>query len=707
MASQVAAGHDRVCLEKSQASPMSTAMSSLGENSFKDQMRGRSANKEHPDPREERKQKGCISWRLEHDVPDVGGLGWRSKTGHLLKNQAYYRKPAHQNLWDDPVHAGVNTWKAWHGPRLNTDAPLVEKMDFLEAEQKEWQAKKAFVNTTRVQTLDRFYNRKLQREQYEHSSTWAPHHRARVEVHDYHGAFDGDINTIPVKSLKHVLTPSVLAKDKEAIKAITKRIQNEETWKMAWKMMEAKRREDIAQDIEQRRMFNDVLTQMAGQPPRFRDPEHHIPNECTERIEELAKHKEAFSHKDVTTLSDYRGLVHVSNQLALETLFPGSGHKESTAIKERANARSIPGYPPPRVDTPEPVPEDASEKAPPPRVSMSSVPASKPRVSTICTRTHDEVLASYAKEQYLPCQAPPAPNQCDTLLKEDWSKATTHADPKRMTGTFQRKNPNEWEGTKKSQEHLPPPLRQFHYPMLAPLAEKTRAETERRITEKAESRATKVAINEGANQVKELPDQQADSEALPTGRSSRKSWFQKVPEKPPIADKSGKARPLRNSAYRKAGAPLSARGPSPSSVRSGEGSPSAAQMPLTARDLGYSSLTQGFIEPQPSSAEVCKDLDAFEAVYEPVARLGNFFSAPHVPRVPQVPTSEAPAAEAEDPPTDQPLQATGMTFTGEAPADELAGTAVTMTPKAEEQAPIPAPEPQEEQRRSSKSQTDA
>jgi hypothetical protein len=663
---------------------MST-MSSLGDGSFKDPMR-KQKMPEYDDPRTERAVKGKVAWQLERDVPDVGGLGWRSKTGHILKNQAYYRKPAHQNLWDDPIHSGVNTWKSWHGPRLRTDAQLMEKMDSMDAQRSDWEAKKAFVNTTRVQTLDRFYNRKLVREQYENSSSWAPNHRDRGEVHEHHKAFDGDINSIPIKFLKQVLTKSVLDKDREAIRAITKRIQTEETWKVAWKMMEAHRREDIQQDLEQRRMFNDVLTQMAGQPPRCKDSEHKLPNDCTQRHEELAQPKPKFMSGDVTNLADYRGLVHADCQLALETLFPGSGYQDSHEFKERARAASMPGYPPPRVETPESKPasprkQDGSKGAP--RVSMSSVPASKPRVGTICARTHDEVLALYAKEQYLPCQAPPAPDQRDTLMKEDWTKTTTQADPNRMTGTFQRKNPNDWAGTAKSQEHLPPPLRQMNYPMLAPMAEKTRETTEQRMA----ARATRVAINEEANQIHQFAaSAEADAEALPTGRGQRKSYFQKAPEKPPVADKSAKTRPRRNSACRKAGASLSARGPS----SSGFGSPDV-QTPMSARggDRGYSSITQGFIEPEPNASAVCKDLDAFEAVYEPVARLGNFFSAPHVPRpsasatappdtsAAPPETSEAPPAASEDPPAEPALQATGLTATGE--------TQLTMTPKAAEQ----------------------
>merc|ERR1711924_130946 len=255
----------------------------------------------------------------------------------------YYRTPPHENLWDDPFHTGINTWQDWHGPRLKTDAPLMERMDRLDEQKADWDAKKMFVNTTRVGTLDRFYNRKLQRTQFERSSSWAPHHRARREVHGIYECFDGDLDGAPVKELKKVLTPSVLQKDQEAISAITKRLQNEETWKVAWRAMEQYRRQDTLQDFRRRSTYNDMLEQMAGQPARRRDPHHIMPNNCSKRTEELAKPKQPYVITDITRMTDYRGLVHADSQLALEALFPGAGHEESLRIKAETTALSRAG----------------------------------------------------------------------------------------------------------------------------------------------------------------------------------------------------------------------------------------------------------------------------------------------------------------------------------------------------------------------------
>ena len=59
---------------------------------------------------QERSHLGLVRFRKQHMVPDVGGLGWRTKTGHLLKNQSYFPQTK-VNTWDVPACAGVNTWQ--------------------------------------------------------------------------------------------------------------------------------------------------------------------------------------------------------------------------------------------------------------------------------------------------------------------------------------------------------------------------------------------------------------------------------------------------------------------------------------------------------------------------------------------------------------------------------------------------------------------
>merc|ERR1712187_795619 len=109
----------------------------------------------------------------------------------------------------------------------------MERMDHYDEETEEWEAKKVWINTTRAEILDRFYNQKLSRDQKEAAPYWAPHKRAGREVHDSHEHFFADFDAKPQKELKKVLTKTVLQRDRDAIRTITKRIQNEETWKQA------------------------------------------------------------------------------------------------------------------------------------------------------------------------------------------------------------------------------------------------------------------------------------------------------------------------------------------------------------------------------------------------------------------------------------------------------------------------------------------
>merc|ERR1712151_1491902 len=156
--------------------------------------------------RKERKDKGRVGWRKEKRVPDVGGLGWRTKQGHLLKNQAYYTQLTKVNKWDLPTHAGVNTWQEWHGPKMRTDAEMMERLDHFDKMKADEEARKLFVNTSRTDTLDRFYNQKCIRSQLESSTNWAPHLRAKKEFHDCHDHFFGDLDSKPEAELRKVFT---------------------------------------------------------------------------------------------------------------------------------------------------------------------------------------------------------------------------------------------------------------------------------------------------------------------------------------------------------------------------------------------------------------------------------------------------------------------------------------------------------------------
>merc|ERR1719282_473498 len=135
------------------------------------------------------------------------------------------------------------------------------------------------------------------------------------------------------------MTPFVLEKDQEAGHMIAQKIQNEETFKMAWKHWEEERREHIRLDFRHRQHYNDVLMHAAGQPVRSRQTQVSL-NNCSTRTEQLSAHKEAAQHGDVTKHSDFRGLFHADNEHALEALLPGSGHEQSIEWREQTSANA-------------------------------------------------------------------------------------------------------------------------------------------------------------------------------------------------------------------------------------------------------------------------------------------------------------------------------------------------------------------------------
>eukprot|EP00747_Dinoflagellata_sp_TGD_P165799 gnl/TRDRNA2_/TRDRNA2_187664_c0_seq1.p1 gnl/TRDRNA2_/TRDRNA2_187664_c0~~gnl/TRDRNA2_/TRDRNA2_187664_c0_seq1.p1 ORF type:complete len:626 (-),score=103.22 gnl/TRDRNA2_/TRDRNA2_187664_c0_seq1:98-1975(-) len=531
-----AGGRNDVHLEQRKASPLET-VSSLGSGSFQESFRRHSA--EHyvckaDDSRHERLDHGLVKWRTESSVPDIGGLGWRTRANQEIKNQSYYSQGSHQNLWDMPNKAGHNTWSEWHGPRMRTDAPMMAALDTYDSENDQWNAKKLWVNTSRIQTLDRFYNQKLRRTQLESASSWAPDRHARCEeVEARYQDFSTDLKAMPLKALKQVMTDSVLKKDREAVRQICNRMQCEETWKMAWRHMEQERRFDILADFQQRQLQTDILMQMSGQPVREKDTTHYIPHNCSQREEELARPKKADFMKDVTDTTDFRGLLHADHGQALEGLMPGYGYELYSEFKARATESAKGGWPPPgRAQTPtreelgradllkgkggsRSLPSLAQDSlsmssSMSPRtleflenqsgspISKASIPTSALRLGASAGRLNDQVLMKHAMIQVHDTSAPPAPGQKDTVLQENWKPITTTQDPARVTGTFARTDhgfvptlSKVKGGTRKNgeetadeyriihrhpnQSDIPVPTRPYYFPMLAKTSPKAKS----------------------------------------------------------------------------------------------------------------------------------------------------------------------------------------------------------------------------------------
>lgn len=461
-------------LEQTHENPVKR-LDDLGSKSFIEPLPRHAAERSlSPEERREvRNHAGLVKFKKEHHVPDVGGLGWRTKTGHLLKNQSYYTQKSNENLWDNPTHAGTNTWKDWHGPKIRTDADMMERLDRFDEEEAIREAHKTFVNTTRVQTLDRFANRKVHRYMQETQPSWAPHIRAKREVNSAFETFDSSMGEKPEKELKKVYTDSVLQRDRDAIRRIAKRMQNEETWKMVFKQMEQERRQDIRADLQMRQAHTDRLMAMSGQPIHQDRSYTSLPNNCSTRSLELSQPRPVQLPKDVTKLSDFRGLIHADNEHALEALLPGYGHELSIGFRQGATRSIEPGYPPPaEAETPrKPAHYELSREKHIKKgasVIKGSIPTSSQRLESVATRTNEDLLVKHSKAQFLQTRAPPPPKQKKSLLHEDFSPNTTLQDPLRVSGDFSRieQSLHPSSPSRKAQESLPPPTRSMVYPVV-------------------------------------------------------------------------------------------------------------------------------------------------------------------------------------------------------------------------------------------------
>jgi len=276
------------------------------------------------DSRIERQVRGTIKYKIEKTVPDFGATGWRTRQGNLLKNQQYFRSIGVHNLWNDPVHCGRNTWKRFHGPKLRTDAPLMEERDKKDKRDIDNALRIRWHNDARQETLDRFYRRKIQRMNYEAASTWAPMHVPKREIDDFRDTFDGDMNVLPRVALKKILTPAVNDRDIQAVKFITDNYEREAYIEEQWREFEHMRMRDFQTDFKRRQLYNDELQRFSGQPRRVLDehPERftEVDKYASKRTKELARPKKHKEPHDIADKIDYRGLYHADARYALEII---------------------------------------------------------------------------------------------------------------------------------------------------------------------------------------------------------------------------------------------------------------------------------------------------------------------------------------------------------------------------------------------------
>eukprot|EP00928_Gymnodinium_smaydae_P086370 TRINITY_DN7043_c0_g1_i2.p1 TRINITY_DN7043_c0_g1~~TRINITY_DN7043_c0_g1_i2.p1 ORF type:complete len:768 (-),score=132.62 TRINITY_DN7043_c0_g1_i2:49-2244(-) len=586
--------------------------------------------------REERRVNGVIKWGPESSVPDVGGMGWRTKAGHLLKNQTYYSGTSKgENLWEKPTHAGSKTWQQWHGPRLRNDAQLIERLDRLDVDQAAWESHKAFVNQVRVQTLDRLNVRRIENEQRELASSWAPHRRARREMHSKYEKVGGDLDSLPKKDLKQVLTPTVLQGDRNAVREITKRIQVEETWKLAWKSIEQERHDEIRADFEHRCAYNDQLQELANQQPLPRQNGRRLPNNCTRRIEELAlpRAEQLPGGGDVTKLGEFRGLIHVDHSVALEARFPGQGSKFAESFRDTANSVSKGGWPPPPVPkTPPPTSPKSPAAASSPlgaSVEARPLPVPQARLEQVPIRHSPQELAGYAVDQLDESGSPPPRDQDKLLLQEAFSSDPSqivgdsapragHTSRKQILGSAYLALSGELAadpiGTCASQVDIAPPVKQYAYPVLVP--------TSRQGSRRGHShpaRPSGSANHRGRSSGSAAGSRRTSGSAGGGGAATAGSRFGGVPALNVVAA-SGRADMGR------CGGPQSAR------ITQGQ----------------RVSVIPPSNFPAASLESVCCDIDAFEAQARSVPRLGNFWKSLRIGDLPPEMTQPVACPDSDD-----------------------------------------------------------
>jgi len=404
--------------------------------------------------------------------------------------------------------------------------------------------------------------------------------------------------------------------------------------------------------------------------------------QCSQRTKELAEPKKVYAPEDITEVCDYRGLIHADYQLALETLFPGSGAQQAMGLRAQLTPMASPKDSPKheRQANPEHVHarikrassmDFESDLDSTKRHMHTELPVPEHRVSQAVFRFSPSQTHPCTKEQTLATTAPPAPNQIDLRSREDLPQGKAH-DRHRDTltersslrssvlaaelsplSTIQSLSPAstkraslasmEFDLNAGSVEHIPPLRKQYTYGVSSPVFKVTRQRTKQRLAEKkirtkpagpspglvptgrfdGFKEATKGITNFGPMPLQE--DRRGPGGAIlgvnvPAGEALRHPK---------------RSRSLFNLQVQRQRADVAPPPYGPST--SGTGSmkrlprPSRPLDDLSAMEkIGYSSKTSGFTEPNVTTSALCKTLDAFESEVDVKGgRLGNDFKTIH------------------------------------------------------------------------------
>eukprot|EP00388_Colpodella_angusta_P007951 GDKJ01022057.1.p1 GENE.GDKJ01022057.1~~GDKJ01022057.1.p1 ORF type:complete len:668 (-),score=117.20 GDKJ01022057.1:84-2087(-) len=191
-----------------------------------------------------------------------------------------------------------------------------------------WELEKAFVNSCRLECLERIKRRKQEREIKCTAGVWVPQPRAKKEFRTNLNDWD-DLDTMPATALAGMLTPLVIQRDKEAVIRIFERLNNEEKVKLMMKQYESDRRQALLNSYSKRKQFTNMLEMLSGQEGRPPPAPPITPN-VSKRLEELAKPKEDFAFGSLRAhaqRSDFRGLFLPDHPAAVDTLLQATNDK--------------------------------------------------------------------------------------------------------------------------------------------------------------------------------------------------------------------------------------------------------------------------------------------------------------------------------------------------------------------------------------------
>jgi len=238
------------------------------------------------------------------------------------------------------------------------------------------------------------------------------------------------------------------------------------------KQAERGRREDQLASLEQRMTYNAMVMELSGQPPRPRDPNHKIRNDCTPRLEELAQPKEQYGPKHVTELIDFKGMNHVDNRRALEARFPGTGHDLSVQFCEAVEKHSKAAFPPTRgPSTPTFAGKRATIITPGCQLKKGAPPVSATRLNEVASRQNDTLTMLGASEQFESKRAPPAPDQRKSVAVQPMVNDISHMES--LTSNSFDRRMSSLTSVIVTQADVAPPMHKTYYEVIVPTVEGT------------------------------------------------------------------------------------------------------------------------------------------------------------------------------------------------------------------------------------------